>query len=87
MILKYKKKSTAKQACLQKKQHLNLTFLLTEIQELQLKESFRTAELNCAWGLCAQIKQQALQERQMEVNTLQENRQRYRAMCWGNRYI
>lgn len=38
-------------------------FLLTEIQELQLKESFRTAELNCAWGLCAQIKQQALQVR------------------------
>lgn len=50
MILKYKKKSTAKQMCLQKQ----------ETQELQLKESFGIAQFNCAWGLCPQIQQQVL---------------------------
>lgn len=36
-------------------------FPSTEIQELQLMESFGVAEFNYAWSLCAQIKQQALQ--------------------------
>ena len=36
-------------------------FRFTEIQELQPKECFGTAEVTRAWGLCAPVQQQALQ--------------------------
>lgn len=45
------------------------------------------AKFNCAWGLCAPLKQQTFQVQYVEVNTFQENQWRYRAMCWRTHYI